>query len=463
MARAQSNCRPAITVYNGLCVNIHPMDTNGDKIADAEGAALRVSDVLVRAVDASCAAPSPMKFALRKRGAGTGMPSDTVLRFSCDELGVQNIEVWVKDANQRMNYTETYVIVQANDVDDCSGTNLGSSTACPGDVLPPELLVFNGLSGTLRTTGAQQPALRMPASTFVRATYDNCGGPFQYRIRKSGTGAGVPGNLNVTFDCNDVGVQQVEIWAGDPNGNWSFCETFAVVQDIEDQCNFPTPTPTSCTVDEMPPELLVFSSLATELGSNLQTRVYAKDFVRVGLDKCQKFVQWRITKYDDDPDPGPKPPAKAADFVTFDCSTPGSQLVYIWFGDKAGNWIKAQAIAGIYGSFSGCSNNGFTAFDNTGARMDFREKARVSTPALSVRPNPVNDGFLLAGQLDQAGWVSLYLYDYLGRLVDVRAERQWMEAGAFQFRFERRLLPPGLYRCVVYSGDGVQMLPLVFQ
>ncbi len=61
------------------------------------------------------------------------------------------------------------------------------------------------------------------------------------RIRKAGSGTGVPTTTSVTYTCADLGTQNVEIWVGDNAGNWDFVVTSVLVQDPMNFCN-PTPT-----------------------------------------------------------------------------------------------------------------------------------------------------------------------------------------------------------------------------
>lgn len=56
-------------------------------------------------------------------------------------------------------------------------------------------------------------------------------------MRKSGTGHAFPANpdgtpqQSVTFTCDELGTQYVELWVRDMAGNFSICETYAIIQD----------------------------------------------------------------------------------------------------------------------------------------------------------------------------------------------------------------------------------------
>ncbi|MCC7506850.1 MAG: T9SS type A sorting domain-containing protein, partial [Saprospiraceae bacterium] len=65
-------------------------------------------------------------------------------------------------------------------------------------------------------------------------------------IRKSGQGTGFPVDAfgqpitNVTFTCDELGTQPVELWAQDLAGNAAYCETYVIIQDPFNNCNNPS-------------------------------------------------------------------------------------------------------------------------------------------------------------------------------------------------------------------------------
>ena len=94
---------------------------------------------------------------------------------------------------------------------------------------------------------------------------DNCtpAGKIKIGIRRSGTGTGFPFEADgvtpqtgVTFTCDDLGTQLVELWGMDAAGNADYCETYVIVQDNAGNCqnNFGT----------------VAGALKTELNSGLE-------------------------------------------------------------------------------------------------------------------------------------------------------------------------------------------------
>jgi hypothetical protein len=108
------------------------------------------------------------------------------------------------------------------------------------DCKAPTVVCLNGLSTNIMPTGM----ITLWASDFLQYTEDNCtpAGQIKIGIRKCGTGTGFPvdanGNpiTNITFDCNELGQQCVELWAIDAQGNADYCETFLNVQDNIGSC-----------------------------------------------------------------------------------------------------------------------------------------------------------------------------------------------------------------------------------
>jgi hypothetical protein len=81
----------------------------------------------------------------------------------------------------------------------------------------------------------------------IQSMSDNCtpADQLRLRVRRTGTGTGVPTDHVVTFDCSDIGTQPVEVWVGDNADNWDYCETFVEVQDNMGICG---PTATAAMV-----------------------------------------------------------------------------------------------------------------------------------------------------------------------------------------------------------------------
>lgn len=104
------------------------------------------------------------------------------------------------------------------------------------DCKPPTVVCINGLSINIMQTGM----ITLWDTDFLLYTEDNCTPTSQIKlgIRKAGTGTGFPtGQNSVTFDCNELGQQFVELWAVDAYGNADYCTTFVHVQDHMGACS----------------------------------------------------------------------------------------------------------------------------------------------------------------------------------------------------------------------------------
>ena len=133
------------------------------------------------------------------------------------------------------------------------------------DCKPPTVVCINGLSINIMQTGM----ISLWDTDFLLYTNDNCTPAAQIKIgiRKAGAGTGFPVNSHeVTFDCNEIGKQFVEIWAEDAYGNADYCTTYVIVQDNMGACSPAGPvTGTVSTLQNQPlmgAKILLKSNLA---------------------------------------------------------------------------------------------------------------------------------------------------------------------------------------------------------
>ncbi len=159
---------------------------------------------------------------------GNGHPNESLI-FDCDNLGNQCVELWVKDFDGNTASCQVQVSILDN-LNNCPGS--GSDA--------PTLVCINGLSAQIMPTGF----IQVWAADFLQyADDDNT--PYnqlQFSLRRSGTGAGFPLDTdgipfnNLTFDCDELGQIQVELWVKDLDGNTAYCETFLILEDNQDVC-----------------------------------------------------------------------------------------------------------------------------------------------------------------------------------------------------------------------------------
>lgn len=132
------------------------------------------------------------------------------------------------------------------------------------DCKPPTIVCLNGLSINMMPTGM----ITLWDTDFLQYATDNCTPANQIKIgiRKAGTGVGFPNDSHsVTFDCNEVGKNFVEIWAVDAYGNADYCSTFVIVQDFIGACTPVGPINGSIKTDQ----LLGVKGVKVQLKSNL--------------------------------------------------------------------------------------------------------------------------------------------------------------------------------------------------
>ncbi|MBK6929762.1 MAG: hypothetical protein IPH12_02480 [Saprospirales bacterium] len=125
--------------------------------------------------------------------------------------------------------------------DGCGNEVICEYTFVVKDCKKPTVVCLNGLSVNIMPT----KMITLWASDFLQYTEDNCtpNNQLVIGIRKSGTGTGFPWNpdgtpqTSVTFTCDELGTQLVELWSIDKADNADYCETYVIVQDNSNYCS----------------------------------------------------------------------------------------------------------------------------------------------------------------------------------------------------------------------------------
>ena len=120
------------------------------------------------------------------------------------------------------------------------------------DCYAPTVVCMNGLSINIMPSGM----ITLTDLNFLQHTYDNCTpvADIKIGICKAGTCTDFPLDIHsVTFDCNEIGQQFVEIWAEDAFGNADFCTTYVIVQDNFGACVPAGPVSGNITTDQNQP------------------------------------------------------------------------------------------------------------------------------------------------------------------------------------------------------------------
>jgi hypothetical protein len=158
--------------------------------------------------------------------------------------------------------------------------NCGNEAICKyeftiDDCKPPSITCYNGLSVNIMATGM----ITIWDTDFIKEYSDNCSPNNKIRlgIRKAGQGTGFPNDQHsVTFTCDELGKQYVEVWANDESGAADYCLTFIDVQDNIGACppsnHFKgiVATDQSVLVPDVQVKLMKFSNLLLTVGTDQQ-------------------------------------------------------------------------------------------------------------------------------------------------------------------------------------------------
>ncbi|TNE49108.1 MAG: T9SS type A sorting domain-containing protein, partial [Bacteroidetes bacterium] len=92
---------------------------------------------------------------------------------------------------------------------------------------------------------------------------------------------------------------------------------------------------------------------------------------------------------------------------------------------------------------------------------EVENRTGVGERQLSVFPNPFDQQFTVRFNLPESGHVYLELVDMTGRLVQQFYQRQYLDAGLYQFSIPAGELTAGLYDCRLVTESGIAQVKLV--
>lgn len=152
---------PNMLCINGLTQNIDPLNC----------LTTFTPQQFIMSVSDNCTPANQLQFGIREAGTGTGFPDADSLSFGECDLGLNFVEIWVRDGNGLMNICQNYVLVQQN------GTNC---------ICNPDAEVM--LSGCVKTSGNKK------MSTYaVRSTVESLSGVSPPVVKTK--------NVNMTDSC----------------------------------------------------------------------------------------------------------------------------------------------------------------------------------------------------------------------------------------------------------------------
>lgn len=194
------------------------------------------------------------------------VPADTIVALTdnCESTSVELEDAIVKDcytqviishdspfadnpgANASGDYPVGTTTVEFTAIDRCGNVTKKTMTITVVDQTAPQIRCRVGFEVALSNrNGSITGSVQAPELDF--GSIDNCSDPgtFRHFIRKS---TGMPSSerpttTSVSFNCDDLGRQAVELWVSDENDNSGFCVTFIQVIDPNNLCtNTPTGT-----------------------------------------------------------------------------------------------------------------------------------------------------------------------------------------------------------------------------
>ncbi len=162
--------------------------------------------------------------------------------------------------------------VEFTAIDKCGNVTKQSMTITVVDQTAPQIRCRVGVEVALDNSGGSQGG-NLTAEELDFNSFDNCSAPDQlsYFIRRAtGTPSGTPpSTTELTFSCDDLGRQAVELWVSDQNNNSGFCVTFIQVTDPGNNCPNNT-SGSSSGSDSQPGAGMIAGTVLTEEGNMVE-------------------------------------------------------------------------------------------------------------------------------------------------------------------------------------------------
>ncbi len=124
-------------------------------------------------------------------------------------------------------YDVTYIAI-----DNCNNQTACETTVTVVDCKKPTPYCKNGL--VIELMVVTPPMVEVWAADLNAGSFDNCPGDLEFSFSANVNDAAI------TYDCDDLGQNVVQVWVTDAAGNQDYCETFVEVQANMGQCDDPT-------------------------------------------------------------------------------------------------------------------------------------------------------------------------------------------------------------------------------
>ncbi len=133
-------------------------------------------------------------------------------------------------------------VVNYEVTDNCGNTSYDEIVVTVVDCKKPTPYCVEGLVIEIMQTGMVQTW----ASDFDAGSFDNCPGDLKLSFSPD------VNDVGITFTCDDLGQQPIELWVTDAAGNQDFCATYIEVQDNMGACGSPTVAGIVATEEDEP-------------------------------------------------------------------------------------------------------------------------------------------------------------------------------------------------------------------
>lgn len=290
----------------------HPYAINGLSVSlDNEGTAMICAEDLIPDYYSRC----EIEEARISKNFGSLNDASSILDLDCDDIGTLLVSVWVRNAGDNWNYTDTYVIVQ-----DPQGICIGGVGSAD---FPAKAI--NGLIVSLD----ENLTATVHARDFVVACVDE-----DARFAFSAD----PADSLLTVTCDDEGTAIVEIWTIDASNVVNYTDTYLLVNDALSACGG---SPGTC----VPPVLLI-NGLTFNLPTTGVFHLKADDFVQPSLVAPDCAWQGSVTySFSADTDD---------QWLSIDCDDIGTFVVTIYATDQMGTQSYNETYLLIQDNFDHC-------------------------------------------------------------------------------------------------------------
>jgi Dockerin type I domain len=157
------DCQPPnLVCINGLTQNLFAPDCESSFTANTF--ILNTSD--------NCSPAAQLERGIRVTGTGTGFPSTTSVTFDKCDVGINFVEIWVRDVYGNVNNCNSYVSVQNNTQSGCS-CNQDADIRLKGCVTKPDMTRLSKY--TMKSQVQSTGGTTMPVNTtLLRNSIDSC-------------------------------------------------------------------------------------------------------------------------------------------------------------------------------------------------------------------------------------------------------------------------------------------------